>query len=210
MMRGPLKPQIFDPPRAIGAVRHFAAEQTICFEGDLAAHFVLIIDGLVRGCSAFPDGRRFIGAFYAAGDFFGVESRPAYQTSAEAVCGTNVIFYPAWNPVEAAGAETGLTRQVLGSLMRGADQARDHARLLGRCNAIERLAAFLLECSEPGKERPLITLEMTRRDIADYLGLTVETVSRSLAQLKRDGLIAFVSARQIRLLNLAALRLIKS
>lgn len=188
-------------PHAIGAVRYFAADQTIYFEGDLAAHFMLVIDGLVRSCSRFSDGRRFIGAFYAAGEIFGVERRTTYQASAEAVRATAVVFYPA-----PAGAEAGLPGQVVGALMLGIDQARDHARLLGRLSAIEKLAAFLMECSGHAKECRLITLEMTRQDIADYLGLTVETISRCLAQLKCRGLIECVSARQVRLLDLSGLK----
>ncbi len=97
---------------------------------------------------------------------------------------------------------------MLGALMRGIDQARGHAMLLGRCSAIERLCAFLLECAEQSKERRLVTLEMTRQDIADYLGLTVETVSRCFGQLKCRGLIEFVSARQVKLLDPAGLRAI--
>jgi CRP/FNR family nitrogen fixation transcriptional regulator len=190
---------------AIGAVRYFAAEQTIYIEGDAAAHFMLVIDGLVRCCNRFSDGRRFIGAFYATGEIFGVERVATYQASAEAVRATAVVFYPARDAVAPGRAQDGLPGQVLGAMMRCMDQTRGHARLLGRCSAIERLASFLLECSEHATERRLVTLEMTRQDIADYLGLTVETVSRCFGQLKRDGLIEFVSARQVRLLDPAGL-----
>jgi CRP-like cAMP-binding protein len=89
-------------------------------------------------------------------------------------------------------------------------QARDHARLLGRFSAMEKLSAFLVECSARSKVRDHITLEMRRQDIADYLGLTVETVSRCLARLKRDRMIEFVSSRHLKLLDLVTLRAINS
>jgi len=195
-------------PPAIGAVRSFAANQTIYFEGELAANFVLVLDGLVRSCSTFSDGRRFIGAFFAVGDMFGFEPLATYQASAEAVCQTSLVFYPARDPIEAYGTPGGLPKQVLESMMLCIGRSRDHARLLGRFSAIERLSAFLVECSERSKARDFVTLEMTRQDIADYLGLTVETVSRGLAQLKRDGMVQFVSARQLKLLDLPTLRAI--
>jgi CRP/FNR family nitrogen fixation transcriptional regulator len=203
MMRVAPRPRSEDLAPAIGVVRSFAADQTIYFEGDLAAHFVVVMDGLVRSCSTFSDGRRFIGAFFAVGDMFGFECRPTYQASAEAVCETTLVFYPARDPIEANGVPGGL-----GSMMLCIGQARDHARLLGRFSALERLSAFLVQCSARSRVSDLVTLEMRRQDIADYLGLTVETVSRCLAQLKRDGLIEFVSARHLKLLDLVTLRAI--
>ena len=200
----PTRPE--DNTPAIGVVRQFVAEQTIYREGERAAHFVLVIDGLVRSCSTFADGRRFIGAFFSVGDIFGFECQATYEASAEAVCDSTLVFYPARDPVADGAGLGGVPRQVLGSVLGRIAQARGHARLLGRCSASEKLSAFLVQCSQRSKARELVTLEMTRQDIADYLGLTVETVSRCLGQLRRDGMIEFVSARQLKLLDLAALR----
>lgn len=200
------RPRQLNAAPAIGAVRNFTADQTIYREGERAAHFVLVIHGLVRSCSTFSDGRRFIGAFFAGGDIFGFECQATYQSSAEAVCNSTLIFYPARDPVDSSTPPATMPPQVLGSLMLRIAQARDHARLLGRFSAIEKLSAFLLECSQRSKIRDIITLEMTRQDIADYLGLTVETVSRCLARLKRDGVIELISARQLKLLNVGTLR----
>jgi CRP/FNR family nitrogen fixation transcriptional regulator len=191
---------------AIGVVRQFVAEQTIYREGERAAHFVLVIDGLVRSCSTFADGRRFIGAFFSVGDIFGFECQATYEASAEAVCDSTLVFYPARDPAADGAGPGWVPRQVLGSMMGRIAQARGHARLLGRCSAIEKLSTFLLECSQRSKAREFVTLEMTRQDIADYLGLTVETVSRCLGQLRRDGMIEVLSARRLKLLDLAGLR----
>jgi len=206
MMRAAALPRPDPAHRAVGTVRHFAAHQTIFAEGEPAAHFMLVIHGLVRSCSTFLDGRRFVGAFYAGGEFFGLERNPAYLASAEAVCETSVALYPAPDWFDVFRAQDDVSRQIFGAMMRGSDQARGHARLLGRLRAIEKLSLFLLECHERSNQGMVVTLEMTRQDIADYLGLTVETVSRCLAQLKRDRLIGFRSSRQLDLLNIATLR----
>lgn len=192
--------------RGIGTVRHFAPQQTIFAEGDPAAHFMLVIHGMVRSCTTFSDGRRFIGAFYAGGDIFGLERNSIYLASAEAVCDTAVVLYPAPDWFNVALAPDALSRQICGAMMLSTDQARGHARLLGRLRAIEKLSVFLLECHARSSDDHFITLEMGRQDVADYLGLTVETVSRCLAQMKREGLIGFRSARQFDLLDVKTLR----
>jgi len=191
-------------PRALGTVRHFARHQTIFAEGDSALHVMLVIHGMVRSCRNFSDGRRFIGAFYAPGDLFGLERNAAHISSAEAVCETTIVHYPA--PDSLAPVQDYLCNRLFNAVMQNIEQARDHAQLLGRLSALEKLAAFLLECSGRSKIPHLLTLEMPREDIADYLGLTVETVSRGLAQLRRDGIISLVSARKLEILKLPALR----
>jgi CRP/FNR family nitrogen fixation transcriptional regulator len=191
-------------PRALGTVRHFARHQTIFAEGDSALHVMLVIHGMVRSCRNFSDGRRFIGAFYASGDLFGLERNEAHISSAEAVCDTTIVHYPA--PDWRAPVQDDLCTRIFNAMMKSIEQTSGHAQLLGRLSALEKVAAFLLECSARSKIPHLLTLDMPRQDIADYLGLTVETVSRGLAQLRRDGTIALLSARQLRILNLPALR----
>jgi CRP/FNR family nitrogen fixation transcriptional regulator len=186
-------------PSAIGVVRYFTPGQCIFSEDNPAAHFMLVVGGLVRSCSIFADGRRFIGAFYAPGDIFGFEPG-TYRATAEAVCETSLVVYHS--------ADLTGSRQMMDSMMHRIDQSCAHARRLGRFSAIERLASFLLECSDRAPQRQMLTLEMTRQDIADYLGLTVETVSRSLQQLCREGLIDIISPRQLVLCDIATLRAI--
>jgi CRP/FNR family nitrogen fixation transcriptional regulator len=210
MTRAATLPPPDGAPRAIGTVRHFARHQTIFAEGEPAAHIMLIIHGMVRSCSSFSDGRRFVGAFYADGDMFGLERNRAYLASAEAVCETAIVLYKAPDWFEICRAQDSFSHQILGAMMLNTDQARSHARLLGRLHAIEKISAFLLECHKRGHQGTLITLEMSRQDIADYLGLTVETVSRCLSQLKHDSLIALRSSRQLDLLDLPTLRAISA
>jgi CRP/FNR family nitrogen fixation transcriptional regulator len=192
--------------RTIGGVRLFAPQKTIFAEGDPATHFMLVIHGLVRSCSVFADGRRFIGAFHAAGDVIGLELDAKYLVSAEAVCETAAVFYPTPDWFGEPNARSALPYPMLGALLRGASQARGHARLLGRSCAIEKISVFLLECLQRSKQGTLVELEMNRQDIGDYLGMTVETVSRGLARLRQDGLIGFRSSRQLVILDAAKLR----
>lgn len=206
MMRTATLPRPDAARPAIGTVRHYAPQQTIFAEGEPAGHFMLVIHGMVRSCNTFSDGRRFIGAFYAAGDMFGLDRDPAYLASAEAVCDTAIILYPAPDWLTLTATQDTLSRQIFTAMLRSANQARCHARLLGRLRAIEKISAFLLECHDRAAQKSNLTLEMTRQDIADYLGLTVETVSRGLAQLKRDGLIILHSSRHLDLLNIPTLQ----
>ena len=99
-----------------------------------------------------------------------------------------------------------LSRQMFAYAMQNMVRAQDHALLLGRKSAVEKVVAFLMEWAEHSPRSGTVALAMTRQDIADYLGLTIETVSRTLSQLERDAMIELPSARQIRFKDPAALR----
>jgi CRP/FNR family nitrogen fixation transcriptional regulator len=97
-----------------------------------------------------------------------------------------------------------LARQLYAHAMCALERTRQHAQLLGRGSAPQKLASFLLSLTETGRDE--VELAMTRQDIADYLGLTIETVSRTLAALEREGVIRLLAARRIALVDRAALR----
>jgi CRP/FNR family nitrogen fixation transcriptional regulator len=188
---------------ALGTVRHFAPDQVIYQMGDPVGYFIQVVAGMVRSTSLLSDGRRHIDAFHVTGNVFGFETASCHSRSAEAVCKSSAVFYPLQHLAWPGAGRDGLPRQIFEALMLGLAQARDHALLLGRSSAPERMAAFLLAWPAQGQ---VITLLMTRQDMADYLGLTVETVCRCLSQLKRDGLIDVLPGRQVKLLDIAALR----
>jgi CRP/FNR family nitrogen fixation transcriptional regulator len=189
--------------RALGTVRHFAPDQAIYHEGDPVRELIQVLEGMVRSTSHLSDGRRYIDAFHIQGQVFGFESGAYYTRSAEAVCKCAAVFYPLRNLAAPGAAREVLSRQILDAVMQGLAQARDHAKLLGRATALEKIAAFLLACPAQGD---MILLPMTRQDIADYLGLTMETVCRGLAQFKQNGVIDIQSARCIRIVDHAALK----
>jgi CRP/FNR family nitrogen fixation transcriptional regulator len=192
------------PP--VGAVQHFVADREICSEGSNADYFYKVVSGVVRTCKFLSDGRRQIDAFHVAGEIFGFESGSDYRLSAEAVSDCTVIAYRKNKQDLFAGNDALLSRELLSFAMRGMARAQDHSLLLGRRSAVEKVVAFLLDWAEKSGDQKTISLAMSRQDIADYLGLTIETVSRTLSQLERDAMIALPSARQIRLRNLDALQ----
>ena len=190
---------------SIGPVLHFAQDQEIYGEGDDADVFFKVVSGVVRTCKFLSDGRRLIDAFHVAGDIFGVEAGADYSFSSEAVCDCTVISYRRRGLEDSASRDFGLSQHLFSYAMRSLARAQVHALLLGRRSAVEKVAAFLVDWATHSANTGTVTLEMTRQDIADYLGLTIETVSRTLSQFERDGVIQFSTARHIRLKDAAAL-----
>jgi CRP/FNR family nitrogen fixation transcriptional regulator len=189
---------------ASGPVLHFAQDREIYGEGDEAGAFFKVVSGVVRTCRFLSDGRRQIDAFHVEGDIFGLEPGEERRLSAEAVSECSVISYRRRGMERQAIGNDMLSRQLFAYAMQNMVRAQDHSLLLGRKSAVEKVVAFLMEWAEhsPGT----VALAMTRQDIADYLGLTIETVSRTLSQLERDAMIELPTARQIRFKNPAALR----
>lgn len=191
-----------EPLRAAGSVIQVAEGREVFAEGDQADQFYKVISGVVRVCKFLSDGRRQIEAFHVAGDVFGLELSDAHLLSAEAVGECTLIAYRRRNVEKLAETDRSVGRQLLQYAMLNLAQAQQHALLLGRRGAAEKVASFLLSWAA---DRRAITLAMTRQDIADYLGLTIETVSRSFSQFERDGLIALLGAREVQMKNVAAL-----
>ena len=184
------------PQPQMGSVLHFAQDREIFAEGMSAEYFYKVVSGVVRTCKFLVDGRRQIEAFPVADDIFGLEPGVEYRLSAEAVSDCTVIAYRKNNP------DRTFSQDLLASAMQGMVRAQDHSLLLGRRGAMEKVAGFLLNWVEKTHGHGTVCLAMTRQDIADYLGLTIETVSRTLSQLERDNVINLPSTRQIRLRNL--------
>jgi CRP/FNR family nitrogen fixation transcriptional regulator len=193
-----------------GTVTHFAHDQEIYGEGDDALTFFKVVSGVVRTCKFLADGRRQIDAFHIVGDVFGVEAAADHAFSAEAVCDCTVVAYRRRGLETAASTDADLSRHLFTYAMRTLSRAQHHALLLGRKSAVEKVAAFLLEWAAHSPDAVIVSLAMTRQDIADYLGLTIETVSRTLSHLERAAIIELSSARQIRVKDPTALRRLNS
>jgi CRP/FNR family nitrogen fixation transcriptional regulator len=189
-----------------GAVQSFVQNQEIYGEGDDAEIFYRVVSGVVRTCKFLSDGRRQIDAFHIAGDVFGFEAGHEHALSAEAVCDCAVIAYR-WRDIDKLLADgEALPHPLFAYAMQSLARAQEHSILLGCRNATEKLAVFLTDWATHSRDGEVITLEMTRQDIADYLGLTVETISRVLSVLEQDALIDRPSVRGIRLKDPARLR----
>ena len=183
--------------------------QMLFLEGDPAEHVYNIVAGTLRVSKQLADGRRQITGFLFAGDFLGFSGADGYSYSAEAVTPVTLCRFR-WRQLDALfEAYPKLERRLFGMAVDELAAAQEQLLLLGRKSARERLASFLLWLSEKAERRglpeSLVRLPMTRADIADYLGLTTETVSRSFSALKRDGVIEVPDSHQVVLRNIDAL-----
>lgn len=185
--------------RAAGSVARFGEGSEIFAEGDGGDIFYQVLSGVVRVCKFLPDGRRQIEAFHSGADVFGMERGTVRESSAEAVNDCTLVCYRRRQVDMLAQNDGAVARQLLRFAMENLAQARAHALLLGRRGAAEKLAAFLLEWSARSADPLVLKLAMTRQDIADYLGLTIETVSRTFSQFEREGLIALSGTRAVSL-----------
>ncbi len=177
-------------------------------EGDDADFFYKVVSGSVRSYKLLSDGRRQIDAFYLPGDIFGLEAGAEHRFTAEAVESTAVLAFRRSRLAELTAGDAAFGEQVMVSMMRSLERAQGHMLLLGRKTAQEKLATFLLDMADRMADGAAhIDLPMQRADIADHLGLTIETVSRTLTQLARDRLIGLrPGSRAIDLRDMGALR----
>jgi CRP/FNR family nitrogen fixation transcriptional regulator len=191
--------------RTAGTVVQVAEGREVFAEGEDADVFFKVMSGVVRVCKFLSDGRRQIEAFHVAGEVFGFELGDERMLSAEAVNDCTLVSYRRRNVETLAQKNESISRQLFQYAMQNLAHAQGHSLLLGRRGAAEKVASFLLGQAEHSADKRLVNLPMTRQDIADYLGLTIETVSRSFSQFERDGVIALASTREVRLKNIAAL-----
>ena len=189
----------------MGAPMSFARNSGIYGENEPAEFVYKLVSGAVRTSKILNDGRRQIGEFYLPGDIFGLEVGTEHAFSAEAIADAKVIVIKR-SAVEALAArDNDVARQLWATTGRELQRMQEHILLLIK-TAQERVAGFLLEMAERIKSATEIELPMSRQDIADYLGLTIETVSRTLTILENSAAIALPSSRRIVLRNPAALR----
>jgi CRP/FNR family nitrogen fixation transcriptional regulator len=168
-------------------------------QGERSGNLYQIEFGTVRVYRLLADGRRQISAFHLAGETFGLEADTMHHFFAEAVCGTGIrTFHLSTNNYK--------TNELLQLALRGLTRAQQHLLVLGRQNAIERVAAFLVDLAERQGARCQVELAMSRTDIADYLGLTIETVSRVFSKLRESGFIRLRGIRNIEIVKEQALR----
>jgi len=184
----------------------YRKEEEIYGEGELAEYVYQVVRGAVRTSKLLSDGRRQICAFLLPGDVFGLESSTSHRLAAEAVIDTTVRLVKRNSLEQAAGIDVQVARKLWGITAGELGHAENHMLLLGRKNAMERVATFLLEMDRRLAVAGMMALPMCRRDIGDYLGLTLETVSRALSQLHSEGVLGFSGARQIVLRNRQRLR----
>jgi CRP/FNR family nitrogen fixation transcriptional regulator len=188
----------------MGAPMLFCRNAEIYGENEPADYLYKVVSGAVRTYKVLNDGRRQIGAFYLPGDIFGLEVGDEHTFSAEAVVDSKVLVIKRSTLVALAGRDTAVARQLWTMAAGELRRAQDHILLLIK-TAQERVAGFLMEMSARNAGASEVDLPMSRQDIADYLGLTIETVSRTLTQLENAGAIAVPTSRRIVLRSRGAL-----
>jgi CRP/FNR family nitrogen fixation transcriptional regulator len=179
-------------------VSFFPAGTEIYAQGEKAGAFYQVEFGAVRVYRLLADGRRQISAFHLAGETFGFEAETTHHFFAEAINATAVRTFR-------LAAGTDMSRHLLPLALKGLTRAQEHLLVLGRQNAIERVAAFLVDMAERQGGLRQVDLPMSRMDIGDYLGLTIETVSRVFTRLKDKGVIRLLNLRSVEIVGHNAL-----
>ena len=196
--------------QAHGARLHFVRNEPIFNQDDPADQVYRIVSGTVRLCRYMPDGRRYIVDFLLPGDLMGFVESPDLPASAEAVTDVTLVAFPrvCFDRLAAENAEvrTQLLRHLSYSLL----TAQQHLFVLGCQKARERVASFFLRLADRTGAScgDRLDLAMSRQDIADHLGLTIETVSRTITGLRSTGAVLIPNTHQVVLRDMAALRLL--
>jgi CRP-like cAMP-binding protein len=207
------RPQVRQPnfellsevPELAGAIMPFERDAEIYGEGEPSEYVYKVVSGAVRIYRMLGDGRRQVIGFYLPGDVFGLDLGDEHCASAEAIVKSRVMFVRRQALLQVAQRSSDLTRQIYEVAASELKRAHDHTQVLIK-TAHERVAGFLLEMAKrmPGAEA--IDLPMPRQDIADYLGLTIETVSRTLTLFEDSDKIRLIASRRIVLSDRSALK----
>lgn len=189
---------------------HAEAGQALFHEGDPNPYVFNVVEGAVKLYRLLPDGRRQITGFLFQGDFLGLGGRSTANFTAEALTPLQACRFRRADFDQLLNAMPALEHRLVSLAGDELMAAQEQIVLLGRKTAKERLASFLIRLSERqqllGGSEGQVHLPMTRLDIADYLGLTIETVSRVITQLKTSGLIRLLPGNDIALPDIEALR----
>jgi CRP/FNR family transcriptional regulator len=183
--------------------------ETLFDESEPAEHYFQVLAGTVCVYKLMEDGKRQIVAFALPGDFFGFGSGEMYDFSAEAITNSKIRRFSRARAAALIRSDAALGSRLFSIVRDQLVAAQQCLVLLGRKSAKARVASFLLMLSARGGNTPSspdIDLEMSRSDIADYLGLALETVSRALSQLRENRVIELPSPQHIMVRNVAALR----
>lgn len=182
-------------------VSTFEAGEDIFRPGEPASFVYRVTRGAVVSYRLYADGRRQVTGFSLPGDFLGLEAGVEYHAHAQALGPVTARVLRRARLSAMAATDGALARDLWRMSLRAFRRSEDHVMILARQSAAERVATFLLDYADHAGAEDVIDLPMSRQDMADYLGLTIHTVSRSLSQLQSDGLIAARSSRHVRLLR---------
>ena len=188
----------------LGRHVHFAACETVFAQEEMTTSFYNLLEGVMRLYKLLPDGRRQIVGFALPGDFLGLSASARHNLSADAIGPVVLCQFSKSSFARFGKDRPDLLRRINEMAVRELGQAQDHMVLLGRRSAEEKVATFLIgwrdRLARVAGPSQTVALPMSRQDIADFLGLTIETVSRTFTKLERDGVIEIMSG-SVRLLD---------
>ena len=196
--------------KSLATVLSVAPGDRLCVEAKPALHAFYVTEGVIKLYKSLSDGRRQISRFLYAGDFLGVpDSAKRYRSTARAVTTVEVWRFERRAFAKLLRSSRKLEASVRAIVWQEIEDAREHMMLLARKSAEQRIASFLLSlrhrpavpCAVEQCGEEIVALPMTRRDMADYVGLEIETVSRTLNALKRRGVIALPHVSCVRVLS---------
>ena len=193
------------PIESLGTLRRYGADERIYRQDESGDYWYRLVGGAARKCTQISDGRRQIVDFFLPGDLFGFHTG---DCSVECVvANTTVVRYPRREMEFLMESDPQLAREVREFAFESIDRMQSRIILLGRSRAMERVCGFLLEMAYRPQIESLgtVSLLMSRYDIADYLAIAVETVSRSLTTLRSKRVISFLDTRHFRILDRKAL-----
>ena len=183
----------------MGLKMAFAKDEEIFAQDEDADMVHMVVAGAVRTTRLLADGRRQVGAFYYPGDLIGLETGAVHRFSAEAICDA-VVLVVRRASLKTMVAEGQLDRAIWEATRRELERTQDHLLVLGRKTACEKVASFLMGLAqrEHAANDARVSMPMSRQDMADYLGLTIETVSRMLTQLQGQSVVEFDGCRKFK------------
>ncbi len=192
---------------AHGVTVHFTRNETIFTKGDEARYSYRVVEGAVRLSRIFADGRRQIVNFFLPDETFGIELSDEYSASAEAVGDVVALRCPRLCIAQLTEGDPDISQKRLAMFSKSLAAAERHVAMLGHQSAKERVASFFmaLEMERRTDNQHTLDLPLSRQDIADYLGLTIETTCRALSELKRQNIITTPSRRRIVIRDLPGL-----
>ena len=197
-----IAPRRRPPPRLVlqGSRRSREPGATIYAQSDPAEFIYQVVSGVVRTITLNRDGRRIVHGFHLPGEIFGMEREKIHHCSAEAVCETELVQCPVSRLNTLADTDKEAARELWMSLLVSRDRTAERFMYVLHGTAFEKLAYFLIDLAWRTQSSRRIELPMSRYDIADYLGLSSETVSRTFTALRTRGLIS-TKGREVRLLR---------
>ncbi|CAN7367639.1 helix-turn-helix domain-containing protein [Phenylobacterium sp. LjRoot219] len=187
----------------LGVKMNYAKDEEIFAQDEDADLVHLLVSGAVRTTRLLSDGRRQVGCFYYPGDLIGLETHAIHRFSAEAICPSTVMVVRR-SALRAFAGDGHLDRAIWEAARRELERTQEHLLVLGRKTACEKVASFLMGLAqrEPAER---VQMPMSRQDMADYLGLTIETVSRMLTQLQGAAVVEFDGSRKFKVTRWEAL-----